>query len=390
MNTLKTQECRYRGRILGEGPVTDIVVDRGRILSVETASKGRPGAGSARAVIAPPLFDIQVNGAGGIDLLDPKLTPEHIGEMIGVLARGGVGLCIPTIITAPPEAMEHACRVLAKALRDARISAAVPGIHLEGPHLNPEDGPRGAHPREHVRPPDFNLFRRLHKAAEGKLLYTTLAPEMPGAIDYIGKVRAMGVAVSLGHHNADAATIAAAVDAGATLCTHLGNGAMPVIPRHHNPLWPQLADDRLTASIIADGHHLTPAVLKTFVRAKTPRRIVLTSDCVGLLGMAPGHYEMFGAKVELREDGKVCLRGTNLLAGSSVPLLHDAAHAATVTDMTIAEAIASATTIPARLLGVRARFALPVAGARADFICFTPGAPPGLHAAYLRGERVGE
>ena len=310
--------------------------------------------------------------------------------MAAVLARLGVGLCIPTIITASPEAMEHACRVLAKALRYPAIAAVVPGLHLEGPHLNPEDGPRGAHPREHVCPPDIKLFRRLHKAAGGKVIYTTLAPEMPGAMDYIAAVCAMGVRVSLGHHNADAATIAAAVDAGATLCTHLGNGSASTLSRHHNPLWPQLAEDRLAASLIADGHHLPDPVLKTFVRMKTPGRIVLTSDCVSLAGWPPGPYALFGTQVDLLENGKVCLSGTDYLAGSAVPLLHDVVRAAAVTDMTLAQALASATTVPARILGVRHKFAVPKVGARADFICFTPGDTPRLHAVYIRGEGVQE
>lgn len=367
----------------------DVAVRNGAVMEVRPAGRGRADAGSPDAVIAPPLFDIQVNGVAGTDLQDPALDADRVAEMTERLAGMGVAQWVPTLVTAAQDAMEHACRVIAGATADARVARAVPGIHLEGPHISPEDGPRGAHPRAHVRPPDLAAFDRLRKASRNSILYATLAPELPGAAAFIRGLRRRGVLAAIGHHNASAEQIAAAADAGARLSTHLGNGSAPLMPRHANPLWPQLADDRLAASLIADGHHLPDAMLKTFVRAKGPGRVVLVSDCVHLLGMPPGGYEIFGGAVDLLPNGKVCLRGTQLLAGSAVPLLAGVAHAARTTDLAMAGALAGASTVPARLLGARRRYALPEAGRKADFIVFTDrgGAMPRLDAVFIRGER---
>jgi N-acetylglucosamine-6-phosphate deacetylase len=211
-------------------------------------------------------------------------------------------------------------------------------------------------------------FNRLYSAAQGRILYTTVAPDQPRIVPYIKGLREKGVVVSLGHHNANAVQIAAAAEAGAELCTHLGNGAASMLPRHHNPIWPQLADDRLLASFIADGHHLPEAVLKTLTRVKGARRSILTSDCVPLMGMRPGHYDLFGTEVELRRDGRVCLSGTDLLAGSATPLLQDVLHAACVTDFTLEEAFHCAGEVPARLFGLKLQPWQPKEGRRAHFL----------------------
>ncbi|MFP4500873.1 MAG: N-acetylglucosamine-6-phosphate deacetylase [Candidatus Hydrogenedentota bacterium] len=392
MAATKTQETQVlRGRLNGAGPPMDVHVRAGRVDAVLPAGKDRPNAGSTRAVVTPPLFDMQVNGVAGYDLQDPHLAPEHAAEITQRLAAMGVAQWVPTLVTAAPEQMEACCANLARTFEDSRVAQAVPGIHIEGPHISPEDGPRGAHPRAHVCPPDTKLLKRLVKAANGKIAYITIAPELPGAEAYIRAARAQGIRVALGHHNATAEHIAAAVEAGASICTHLGNGGAVLLPRHHNPLWPQLADDRLTASLIADGHHLPDPVLKTFVRAKGPKRTVIVSDCVQLLGLAPGGYELFESGVDLLPNGKVTLRGTSLLAGSATPLLAGVLHASRVTDLTLEQACTCASRNPARLLGVRRRYALPEAGQQADFLCFTPhrGAfMPRMDAIYIAGRRI--
>ena len=148
------------------------------------------------------------------------------------------------------------------------------------------------------------------------------------------------------------AQIDAAVKAGATLCTHLGNGMAPQIHRHHNALWPQLADDRLYASFIADLEHIPPQALRVFARAKGPQRTILTSDSVFLSGMKPGKYDMFGTAVEMKRSGRVCLAGTELLAGSSLMLLQGVWNMYQNTDLTLKEAFASATTIPKTLFNM--------------------------------------
>src|SRR5262249_8138444 len=155
---------------------------------------------------------------------------------------------------------------------DADLAAAVPGLHVEGPYLSPEDGPRGAHPLEHIRPPDWDEFQRFLEAAGGRIRLLTLAPEAEAALPFIERLPAAGIVVAIGHTGADPETIHAAVRAGARLSTHLGNGAHSMIRRHPNYIWEQLACDDLTASVIADGHHLPASVLKCFARVKGAER----------------------------------------------------------------------------------------------------------------------
>jgi N-acetylglucosamine-6-phosphate deacetylase len=361
-----------RGVILGQKTPSDIVLRNGVVVRVVAAGRGRPDLGSRDAIIAPTLFDIQVNGYGGIDLQGPELTAGEVVRLSRLLAQTGVGRWAPTLMTAPQRAIERNCRVLAEAMQDAGVKRAVPGIHIEGPYISPMDGPRGAHAKQHVRKPSLREFERWMKAADGKILYITLAPEHEGAVPFIKEVTKQGVLVSLGHHNATPDQIARAVDAGARLCTHLGNGLASQIPRHHNPLWPQLADDRLTCSLIADLQHLPASVLKTFVRAKGPERIVLTSDVVHIAGLPPGHYDLAGIPVELKSTGRICLSGTDLLGGSSLMLLRGVLNAAAHTDLTLAEAFACASTVPARLFALKTPPWPPKPGAKAEFIVLRP------------------
>jgi N-acetylglucosamine-6-phosphate deacetylase len=183
------------------------------------------------------------------------------------------------------------------------------------------------------------------------------------------------------------------VDAGATLCTHVGNGIAAQINRHFNPLWPQLADDRLTCSFIADLQHLPETVLKVFMRAKGPERTILTSDVVHIAGLKPGHYDLGGMPVELKPTGRICLSGTELLAGSSLVLLQGIVNTAEHTDLTLEEAFASASRVPAKALGLKHKFDLPKRGRKAEFVVFELTGAAGqrkakVRASFVNGRRV--
>jgi len=363
-------EIKLRGRLLGCKEPSDVLIRNGVVVSIKPSDRSRADIGTQRSIIGTTLLDIQVNGAYGIDLQSPSLKAEDVLRITEALASWGVSCWIPTLITGPMDAMEHGCRVITEAMQEPEIAGAVPGIHIEGPYISPHDGPRGAHPREHVRNPDLREFDRLYKAARGKIVYITMAPELDGAPRFIKGVTARGVRVALGHHNGNAEQIATAVDAGACLSTHLGNGLASTIHRHLNPLWPQLADDRLTAALIADLQHLPAATLKTFVRAKRPENTILTSDCVHIAGLAPGKHKLGSLDMELLPSGRICLSGTDLLAGSSLMLLQGVVNAYEVTDLSLEQAFASASTIPAQRLGIKRRFPLPKAGAKADLVLF--------------------
>ncbi|HEY8504992.1 MAG TPA: amidohydrolase family protein [Gemmataceae bacterium] len=373
---------RIRGRHYATGEPVVVTLDGPAVASV------RPGGGAADAAagwVAPALFDLQINGAGGRAFNSPDLTPGDVRAVAGACARRGIAGLLPTLITGPFDALEHGFRTLARARRDPELARRIPGFHLEGPYISPEDGPRGAHPREHVRPPDRDEFRRWQDAAEGRIRLVTLAPEVPGAIPFIEHLAGSGVVVAIGHTAASPAVIRDAVRAGARLSTHLGNGCHALLPRHESYLWEQLAADGLWASLITDGHHLPEAVVKCFVRVKTPARLILTCDASSLAGLPPGRYREWGQELEVRADGRVGVAGTPFLAGSGVFTDVCVANVIRMAGVSLAEAIDMAAVRPRELLGLPVPRLEP--GAPADLMLFDwePGGELAVRALVCEG-----
>jgi N-acetylglucosamine-6-phosphate deacetylase len=334
--------------------------------------------------IAPAFCDIQINGCEGISFNSPKLTAENVGQVVGVCRRHGISQLCPTLVTGSFEALAHGLRTLRKVCEaDAEIARAIPGIHVEGPYISSEDGPRGAHPRAHVRPPDWDEFQRLQDAAGGRIRMMTLAPEVAGALPFIEKLAAGGLIVAIGHTAASPECIQAAIHAGARISTHLGNGAHAVLPRHPNYIWEQLASDALWASFIADGHHLPASVLRCLLRVKTVARLILTCDASPFAGLPPGRYRDWDQDFEILPEGKIVLPGTAFLAGSWAFTDHCLATVLGLGEVSFADAIDMATARPRELLGLPRREI--AAGQPAELILFDwqPGAPFRLHQALI-------
>jgi len=321
--------------------------------------------------ISPGFFDIQVNGYMGINYSLDTLTENDLIEMVKILKKSGTTKHLPTIITAPGDRIEKNLRTMASVL-DKRpdLEHAVPGFHIEGPYISEKEGVRGAHDPSYIRDPDIDEFIGWQKASGGRIKIITLAPERKGALEFIRKVSLTGVVVSLGHTAASGDLIHQAVEAGAVLSTHLGNGSESMLPRLRNYLWEQLACDGLVSSIIADGYHLPPAVIKTFYRTKGPERLILISDVSPLGGLDPGRYSWDNMEVEVSPDGHVGLAGTPYLAGAGHLLDHDIAWFMSATGCSIAEAVALCTVNPAKLLlEGNATYSFKI-GARADCVVF--------------------
>jgi len=375
---------RVRGRHYATGQMVDVVCTGETVCSVE-APCGRPDV--AGAWVAPALWDVQINGACGHDFSMPGLTPDKVESVIRYAYRHGVARFLATVITGPPETTEASLQCLARCVQMGRQwGQSLLGIHLEGPWISAEDGPRGAHCARYVRPPSWDEFQHLQDCASGLIRMVTLAPELPGGLEFIEKLHQAGIVVALGHTAASSACIAAACRAGARLSTHLGNGCHALLPRHDNYFLAQLACDDLWASIITDGHHLPPALIRIMVRVKGPERLLITSDASGLAGCPPGTYRHWGTEVEVRANGQVVLSGTPYLAGSSV--LTDACvwHLASLGEVTLTRALDMASQQPARLLG------LPepglYAGAPGDLILYECSPEDGLRvvATVVGGE----
>jgi N-acetylglucosamine-6-phosphate deacetylase len=356
-----------------------------RIDSVETLDARPPDTtGAAVPCIAPGLFDLQINGYGGVWFSDPKLTVEKVEAAVKPYLSMGVTRLCPTLITASHEALKAGMAAIRAACeRIPWVRSMVVGCHLEGPFISPVDGCRGAHPREHVRPADWNEFQVLQESSGGRLKLVTLAPEAPYALDFIRKATAEGVVVSLGHTCAETHQIEAAVGAGASLSTHLGNGAQGMIRRHPNYIWDQLAEPRLKASLIVDGQHLPANVVRVFVRAKGADSVILTCDASGWAGCAPGVYDNHLGTVEVLDDSRVVVAGQRqFLAGSGVGTDTCVLKAHEFTGLPLARTIDMAGRIPAELLRLDARGL--AAGGRADLMLFdTPR--PGDQKLRVRG-----
>lgn len=320
-------------------------------------------------VLLPGLVDCQVNGFAGADVNADDVSIDTIAALTRSLVAEGVTAYCPTIISGSREQILNALQVIREACRQDRLVAdCVAGIHVEGPSISAEDGPRGAHRAEVLRNPDPAELSAWLAASQGLLRIVTLGPERPGSVDYIRAATAAGVLVSIGHTAATSEQIHAAAQAGATLSTHLGNGAHPTLPRHPNYLWAQLADDRLTAGLIADGHHLPADTVTTMVRAKGPGRAFLVSDAAALAHCPPGDYlSPVGGAVTVDPDGALRLTGTPYGAGSGSSLRECLQWARDNTPFGLGELLPMVTAIPAGLLGLGDRGVLSV-GSRADLL----------------------
>ncbi len=355
-------------------------IEGARMMALESSGEGAGASMGAR--VLPGFFDLQVNGWNGIDFNSPDLGASAILSAAEGLAASGTAAFLPTVVTNDSDAMEASIAALSATARRAAMSAtavldaarfaglrlqvtpdqrgesvpfraAIAGIHIEGPFISPLDGPRGAHNPAFVMPPDLALAERLYRAAGGLKLMMTFAPEVPGAIDLVRWCVARGVVAAIGHTAADSASIARAVKEGAVISTHLGNGISGKLPRHPNPIWDQLADDALAATMIADGHHLPDSVMKVFLRAKSDR-LMLVSDATSFAGLKPGRYHaLIGGDVELSADGRLSVSGApGTLAGAARSLLDGVLHLVDSGLLGLEDAWALASIRPARFWGL--------------------------------------
>ncbi|MBZ5586493.1 MAG: amidohydrolase family protein, partial [Acidobacteriia bacterium] len=295
-------------------------------------------------------------------MMEPSTTTncsaaKAVAASIRRLFQTGVTRFLPTIITGSPQRMAGALHGLAEAQQEflrcgLPEGGAIAGFHVEGPHISPEDGPRGAHPLEHVRPPDWDEFQRWQEAAGGAVRMVTVSPEYDGAPRYIAALARAGVVAAIGHTRANPDQIRAAVDAGATISTHLGNGAHAVLHKTSNYIWDQLAEDRLTASFIVDGIHLPPAFVACAIRMKGAGRSVLVTDAVTPAMCQPGLYKLGEMPVELLAGNRVVLRGTDRLAGSALTMDRAVGNCVRFAGVSLETALEMASATPARAAGL--------------------------------------
>jgi N-acetylglucosamine-6-phosphate deacetylase len=341
---------KLRARHYAAQCLVDITIESGIITDIQYPRD--PAPDQQFGWVAPAFFDLQINGCDGISFNSPQLTVDDIRHVVGVCRKRGICSLCPTLVTNSFDAIHHGFSTLAQACEDPALARALPCFHLEGPYINGDDGPRGAHPKAHVRPPDWDEFRRWQDAADARIRLVTLAPEHDGALPFIEKLTAAGVVVALGHSAATGVQIRDAIKAGAKLGTHLGNGCHPMLPRHDNVIWEQLAADDLWISLICDGHHLPPSLIATFLRVKTPARTILTCDAGSLAGLPPGRYDDWGGEFDVLPEGKIVVPGTPFLAGSWAFTDQCVGHVLKVGGISLRDAVDMAGARPRELLGL--------------------------------------
>ena len=370
-------------------PVSVLVLD-GKI--VQVSEMAALPCGTKTLYLAPGLIDNQVNGMAGVSFLSEtgkELTLDDVQKATQALWQRGVTTYLATLTSNTKEELIRRFTKLGRYLKDPSLLGSMAGFHLEGPYISPEAGYRGAHTPQFIRNPDWDEFMEFYAASGNKILTVTIAPELEGAMDFIRKCTEKGIVVALGHHQAKAKVVNRAVDCGAKISTHLGNGCANMINRHLNPLWPQLSHDGLSISMICDGFHLTKEEIRVFYKVKGSERTLVTSDIVEFAGMAPGLYKLRdGAEIELTPEGELRYPAEKVLYGATAALDKGTRHIMNVTGCSLAEAVNMSSTNAAQLYGLKDRGTLE-AGQRADLILFELGESSlNIHQTYVKGELV--
>jgi N-acetylglucosamine-6-phosphate deacetylase len=366
-------QLHIEGLLYSDEKPVSIIIQDGIILAVNRIAK--LSEADKNLYVAPGLIDNQVNGYKGVSFTQDEgqddLTEADVYKATQAIWGKGVTTYLATITTSSQRLLLKSFSTLAKVRNDNTLLGSIAGFHLEGPYISPVEGYRGAHTVKHIRNPVWDEFMELYKASGNSIKTVTVAPEIPGALEFIKMCSDLGIIIALGHHNASADIIDQAVENGARICTHIGNGCANNINRHINPLWPQLSNDKLMISIICDGFHLRPEEIRVFYKVKGTDKTILTSDVTMFAGMTPGFYKNEdGEDIELTPDGEVRYPAQNVLYGSASALNKGVGHIMKVTGCTLADAIQMASTNPAILYGLNDRGIIE-SGKRADLIVFT-------------------
>lgn len=340
-----------------------LVISQGKIEAITTEP---PASGpedrqidAAGLWIAPGMIDIHVHGGAGHDTMDA--TPEALHGMARFFAAHGVTSFYPTTMTASRAAIAEAVDNI-KTTPPPVDGAIHQGVHLEGPYFNPEY--KGAQPPQHLRQPDPDEYRAWFATGIARLI--TLAPELDGALALIEAGLQQGVEFAAGHSGADIECITVAADLGLRQGTHTFNGMLGLHHRRPGTLGAILTEDRIYAQVIADGIHVHPAMIKLLVRAKGIDRTILITDAMRAAGLPDGRY-MLGDSETFVQDGIARLAEGNL-AGSTLTMDAAIRNVMDYAGVTLPEAIAMATRVPARAMHLYPRKGSLVIGADADII----------------------
>ncbi len=339
----------------GERPDAWIRVDGDVIRDV---GSGPPPADAVWAdTLLPGYVDLHCHGGGGASFTSGD--PEQIAAAAQTHLDHGTTTMHASLVSAEYDDLVAQVRALIPFVDDGTLR----GIHLEGPWISPAYC--GAHDPSTLRPPDPDEVARVLDAGDGRIRMVTLAPELPGALEAIGIIVDRGAIAAIGHTAADGDAARAAVDAGATVATHLFNAMPPLLHRDAGPVGVLLADPRVTCEVIGDGVHLEPEVVALALSAAEGRGALIT-DAMSAAGAGDGDYRIGALEVVVR-DGVARLRDKGSLAGSTLLMDSAVRRSVRLADRTLSQASRAASLAPARTMGLDDRGLLAV-GQRADVV----------------------
>ena len=335
------------GRLVTAEAVLDpgwVLVRDGRV--VQFGQGAPPGAAEVDLggyVVVPGFVDMHVHGGGGGGFSGADL--DGVARAVRFARSSGTTTTMASLVTAAPEVLEREVA----ALRDLVDDGELAGLHLEGPWLSAARC--GAHDPGLLRPPDRGEVERLLRVGGGGVRMVTLAPELDGALDAVRQLVGSGVVVAVGHTEAPYATTRAAVEAGASVGTHLYNAMRPASAREPGPALALLEDPRVTIELVGDGVHLHPALLAYTIATVGPRRVALITDAMAAAGMGDGRYQLGALTVEVR-DGRARLPGTDTIAGSTATMAGMFRALVQESGLTLPTVVALTSATPAAALGL--------------------------------------
>ncbi len=353
----------YQGRTL-TGKCLEITIDGKFIAGVKELADDLQ-----LPYLLPVMVDLQHNGAFGIEFNRISMaTDEELLRVSTHMRRHGVGRCLASFATQELDVLSASMASLDKRLEvNEELSNLYPGFFQEGVFISSDPGWRGAHQVQFIKGPDFKLFLKLWDASGRRIKVVNVAPEIPGAIEFIEQAVELGIRVAIGHCNPDPEAIGRAVDAGASMITHFGNGANPLIKRFDNPFWAMLSEPGLAPGLICDGCHLPSEFVKVVLKCKG-KNCFIVSDSSFFAGSPPGEYiRSDGSKVIVTPEFRIhTLKDHDILAGAWPQLDKGVEFLATRCGVEFTEAWKYASVYPARLAGI----SLPriKVGDNADFV----------------------
>jgi len=358
-----------------------LIIDRGRIASLRAGRSPR-GEDLKGHIVAPGFVDLHVHGYAGYDATSGE--PDLLLSLARVLARHGVTAFIPATVTGPHEVLLRAAKAIAEAIKaqgESPDGARILGLELEGPYINPER--KGAQNADFIRAPDWDEFLEYWDAARGKIRTITLAPELPGALEFIERASRLGMVVSLGHTNASYEEAKAAIAAGATRATHLFNAMPPLHHRAPGVVAACLESPQVVVELVWDLVHVAPPMLRLAWRLAGSLRTALITDAIAAGGLPDGCYTLGGLAVEVKEGVPRLENG--VLAGSTLTM-DQAVRNAVAVGVPLREALIMASLAPARACG-EPSLGILRPGSQADFVVLDPEELV-LKRVYLGGRRL--